>query len=213
MIKDDAKTILCFGDSNTWGSIPLNTPHRRYPRSIRWPYALQALLGDNFEVISEGLSARTLVAHNPERPERTGISHLPALLRTAEPLSLVIVMLGTNDVKSNYNLSAEDIASHLGQTIKLIQDYQKDLAVLVICPPTPIFNTEGGTDPRMPSGPEIFVALPDLYKKIVIQYKAHFLNAADYIQSSVKDGVHLEPDAHLKLAEVLRQVILDLQLK
>jgi lysophospholipase L1-like esterase len=212
MIKDDAKTILCFGDSNTWGSIPSFHPHQRYPRSIRWPYALQALLGDSFEVISEGLSARTLVAHNPDKPERTGITHLPALLRTAEPLSLVIIMLGTNDVKSIYNLNAEDIAHHLGQTIELIQNYQKDLAVLVVCPPTPIFNATGHIDPRMVRGPEIFSTLPDLYKKVADKYGAHFLNAADHIISSTKDGYHLEPEAHLKLAEVLSQIILKLSL-
>lgn len=212
MIKDEAKTILCFGDSNTWGSIPLMHPHKRYPRSIRWPYALQNLLGDEFEVISEGLSARTLVAHDTNKPERTGITHLPALLRTAEPLSLVIIMLGTNDVKSIYNLSAKDIANHLGQTIELIQNYQKDLPVLVICPPTPIFDSTGNIDPRMARAPEIFETLPDLYKEVTTQNKVNFLNAGDYIQPSIKDGYHLEADAHLKLAEVLSKYILDLQL-
>jgi len=206
-MKDSAKTILCFGDSNTWGSIPLQHPHKRYPRSIRWPYALQSLLGDDYEVISEGLSARTLVAHNPDKPERTGITHLPALLRTAEPLSLVVIMLGTNDVKSIYNLSAVDIANHLGQTIELIQEYQKDLSVLVICPPTPIFNATGSIDPRMVRGPEIFKILPSLYKQVAEQHGAYFINAQDHISSSTVDGYHLDKEAHLKLAEVISEFI------
>lgn len=212
MIKDDAKTILCYGDSNTWGSIPLFHPHKRYPRSIRWPYALETLLGDNYEVISEGLSARTLAAHDPTHPERTGITHLPALLRTAEPLSLVIIMLGTNDVKSIYNLSAQDIASHLSQTVQLIKDYQKDLDVLVVCPPIPVANETGQIDPRMVRAPEIFSTLPELYKQVAEQHKVNFINSADYIKTSNKDGIHLEPDEHLKLAEELSKFILDLKL-
>ena len=119
IIKDEAKTILCYGDSNTWGAIP--SSDERYQRSIRWPSALQNLLGSEFEIISEGLPGRTLVAHDPNKPHRTGITHLQTFLESSEPLSLVIIMLGTNDVKGIYNLSAADIAEHLNQTIKFIK--------------------------------------------------------------------------------------------
>lgn len=58
MIKTSAKTILCYGDSNTWGNVP--SSFLRYPRDVRWPAVLQNLLGEDYEVISEGLCGRTL---------------------------------------------------------------------------------------------------------------------------------------------------------
>ncbi|MDP3962781.1 MAG: GDSL-type esterase/lipase family protein, partial [bacterium] len=108
MLKDSAKTILCYGDSNTWGAIP--SAGQRYPRSVRWTGVLQNLLGDDYEVLSEGLCGRTFVASDPAKSHRIGITHLQALLETHDPIDFLIIMLGTNDVKSTYNLSPEDIA-------------------------------------------------------------------------------------------------------
>ena len=48
-----AKRILCFGDSNTWGAIPLS--EERYPSDVRWTGVLQGLLGSEWTVIEEGL--------------------------------------------------------------------------------------------------------------------------------------------------------------
>ncbi len=207
IIKDEAKTILCYGDSNTWGAIPSSDD--RYPRSIRWPSALQNLLGAEYEIISEGLPGRTLVAHDPNKPHRTGITHLRAFLDSSEPLSLVIIMLGTNDVKGIYNLSAADIAEHLNQTIKLIKEYQRDLPILVICSPKPICDATGSIDPRMVRGPEIFKSLPGLFKEVAEKNGTSFLNAEDHISSSKTDGYHLDAESHLKLAEILADFIKD----
>jgi len=73
-IKDSAKTIVCFGDSNTWGMMP--RANKRYPRSMRWTNILQKLLGEEYEVVNEGLCGRTFVATDITRPQVTGITHL-----------------------------------------------------------------------------------------------------------------------------------------
>ena len=114
------KTILCYGDSNTWGNVPRS--EERYPKNIRWPGALQDLLGSNYEVISEGLCGRTLVAEEPTKPHRTGITHLQAIVESADPVDTTIIMLGTNDVKTTYNLTPSEIAEHLSQTIEFIMN-------------------------------------------------------------------------------------------
>ena len=113
-----AKIILCYGDSNTWGAIPYT--HQRFPINIRWVGILQDSLGTDYEIISEGLPGRTFSAHNPEIPRHTGIAHLDAILRSHCPLDLIIIMLGTNDVKSIYGLTAQDIADNLKETIEFI---------------------------------------------------------------------------------------------
>jgi lysophospholipase L1-like esterase len=210
MIKDSAKTIVCYGDSNTWGTNAGS--YTRLPRSIRWTGVLQNLLGDDFEVISEGLSGRTFVATNPTHPQKTGITHLQAILETHDPIDLLIIMLGTNDVKNTFNLSTEDIASHLEQTIELVNDKKTDLEkrpkILVICPP-PVIPPEGGElDPRMANGPELFKKLPELFKKVAEKYNCAFLNGGDYISNGKVDGYHLDEVGNKRLAEVLAQWIL-----
>jgi lysophospholipase L1-like esterase len=210
------KTILCYGDSNTWGNKPRSD--ERYPRGVRWPSALQSLLGEEYEVISEGLCGRTLVAVDPTKPHRTGITHLRAILESADPIDLVIVMLGRNDVKSTYNLGAEDIAGHLEQTICFIQSGPSDLEripkILVVCPPqvvqpakSAISAAGADLDARMVRGIDIFKKLPVLYEAVAKKTGCGFINAEDHITSSQIDGYHLDAESHLKLAEVIKEWI------
>ncbi|MBP9711415.1 MAG: acylhydrolase [Candidatus Pacebacteria bacterium] len=205
MINDSAKTIVCYGDSNTWGSVPRGaevTGRTRYPRSIRWTGVLQKLLGDDYEVINEGTSARTFSVQEEGKPERTGITHLRSILKTNTPIDLVIVALGTNDTKGRYGLSAEIIASHLEQTIKLIKEEGLE-NILILCPSIPIQNSVGKFYEDFENSLEKIVKFPELFKDVAIKYSCRFLNAADYITASDKDGLHLEPESHQKLAEVL----------
>lgn len=206
MIKDTAITILCWGDSNTWGSVPRSDA--RYARSVRWPGALQCLLGDDYEVVSEGLCGRTLVALDSAKPHRSGITHLKAALESADPVDYVIVMLGTNDVKSTYNLSAEEVAGHLDQTLALVMSGDADLVkkpkILVICPPAIIVPKDGNLDERMVRGVELFKKLPELYRQVASKYECGYINAQDHVSSSDVDGYHLDAEAHLMLAQVIK---------
>ncbi|MEI8062345.1 MAG: GDSL-type esterase/lipase family protein [bacterium] len=207
MINDSIKTILCYGDSNTWGNIPKSD--FRYPRSVRWPSALQNFLGDGYEVVGEGLCGRTLKS-SVASPEKNGINYILPCVLSHEPLDWVIIMLGTNDVKDSYNLSAENIAENLKETILIIKNAdmvnKEDVKILVVCPPE-IIATEKGIDTRFIEGIEKFKKLPELYKKVALDTEAHFLNASDFVQSSKVDGFHLDADAHLKLAEAIRGIL------
>jgi lysophospholipase L1-like esterase len=101
------KTILCYGDSNTWGCIPLTGPQppRRYGPARRWPGVLRRELGDGYWIVEEGLNGRTTVWDDPLEPFRSGKELLVPCLMTHEPIDLVIVMLGTNDLRSRYLLN------------------------------------------------------------------------------------------------------------
>ena len=50
------KNVLCFGDSNTYGTPPMPGPEvsERFDRDIRWPGAMAAALGAGWNVIEEG---------------------------------------------------------------------------------------------------------------------------------------------------------------
>jgi lysophospholipase L1-like esterase len=72
------KTILCYGDSNTWGYIPLSG--ERHDHQTRWPMVLWRLLtnGTDWEdppywVVEEGLNGRTSCREDPVEGDRNGL--------------------------------------------------------------------------------------------------------------------------------------------
>ena len=209
MIKDSAKTIVCYGDSNTWGAVPLSDD--RYPRNVRWTGVLQSLLGDDYEVINEGLCGRTFVGHDPVKPWRTGINHIQSIVETADPCYLTIIMLGTNDIKTTYGFEPNDIVLHLEQTINAIRDENLNLQIvpkiLIICPAKPVEPTSGKIDERLIRWPEFLDFFAKAFKKVAEKQGCYYLNAGDIIISSKIDGYHLDPDAHAILAKKLSEIV------
>jgi lysophospholipase L1-like esterase len=206
MIKDTAKTILCYGDSNTWGRLPRG---ERYPRSKRWINILQNLLGDDYEVISEGLYGRTFNAPDSVKPFKNGLNHLEPILKTHIPIDLVIIMLGTNEVKVQYNFQPDEIAKHLEQIIKLIQLQKHVPKILIICPPEIIMPKDKNLIALFnEKSIELSKKLAPVFYAIANKHDCNFINAQDYIFSSKIDGFHLDPEAHKKLAEILKIEIL-----
>ena len=109
------KSILCFGDSNTWGADPVTAG--RFSLHDRWPGVLRDELGDVFHVIEEGLGGRTTVWDDPIDEYRNGKHHLLPCLWSHMPLDLVIIMLGTNDLKGRVCRRATDIASGVNHLV------------------------------------------------------------------------------------------------
>ncbi len=91
------KTILCYGDSNTYGYDPVSGG--RFDHNIRWPGVLRNDLGDGWWVIEEGCGGRTTVWEDPIERHKDGSAYLPACLHSHGPLDLIVIMLGTNDLK------------------------------------------------------------------------------------------------------------------
>jgi hypothetical protein len=87
------KTVLCYGDSNTWGSD--SETGGRFPMEVRWPGVLRRALGEGYWVIEEGLGGRTTVRDDPiEGNHKNGRTYLRACLETHKPIDLVTIMLG-----------------------------------------------------------------------------------------------------------------------
>ena len=82
----------------------------RFSEAERWPCLLQRALGEEYLVIEEGLCGRTTVFPDPLEPGLDAISYLRPCLLSHAPVSLLILMLGTNDTKERFGLSAEEIA-------------------------------------------------------------------------------------------------------
>lgn len=198
--------ILCYGDSNTWGYIPLIG--QRYPREVRWTGVMAALLGSNFEVIAEGQNGRTTVWEDPIEGDKSGLRYLPACLESHAPLDLVILMLGTNDLKARFSLTALDIAAGVERLLQVISqsgcgpDGQPP-AVLLAAPP-PI-RPQGDLVEMFQGGLEKSEHLAERYAAVAERWNCSFLDVGQVIKVDPTDGIHYSPQAHRRLGMAMAE--------
>jgi lysophospholipase L1-like esterase len=204
------KTVLCYGDSNTWGYNPLS--QGRYPLEARWVSVLARELGPSYLVIPEGLNGRTTVWPDPVEGEyKSGKTHLTPCLESHYPVDLVVLMLGTNDLKHRFGLSASDIAYGAATLVNMIQrcDFGPDGAapeVLLIAPPPT--RVDGTMFADMFEGAdEKSVDLGLRYSLLAEEYGWAFLDAGEVIESSRLDGIHFDADALPKLGAAVAAAV------
>lgn len=211
------KSILCYGDSNTWGYVPgkfdLETQYvERYPRDVRWTGRLQKILGPQYYVIEEGLNGRTTNVDSLDPPDRNGKRYLPPCLYSQAPLDLVVLMLGGNDLKKVYNRSVDDIANGLCELIHIIKsskfgpDMQSSPEVLLIGYPQLTSEHAGaifGDDHMFQDGVKISKEFDGRFLEIAKKTGCHYFNMAPYIRFSDIDGVHFDEEAHEIFADKL----------
>ena len=202
------KNILCFGDSNTWGYEPLVA--RRYPADVRWTGVLQNSLGDGFRVIEEGLNGRTNVTNEEGRPVRSGLDVLPILLESHRPLDLVVIMLGTNDLKHDFNLSAEQIADGARQVCRCVIDCE----YLVDNPPQILLISPTQVELMTEEEQGLFIGAIEKSRELAEHYQVvaenlgiHFLDASKIVLRTDLDGVHWDADQHKAFGEALSGTI------
>ena len=210
------KRILCFGDSNTWGYSPANGA--RFPSDIRWTGVLQKTLGASYRVIEEGLNGRTTFINEQgedARPFRSGSDVLPFLLESHRPLDLVTIMLGTNDLKVEFDLSVEEIAQGAKNLCGMVlnSEYLADNPPqILLISPTLIGST------IMPDEEQFFeqareksLQFAEHYEKAASDLGIHFLDAAKIVTASEGEGVHWDADQHIKFGKHISDKIKQLQ--
>lgn len=205
------KTVLCYGDSNTWGYEPGTA--RRLPRGVRWPGVAAADLGSGFHLIEEGLNARTTVLDDPTRPGRNGLTYLRPCLESHAPLDLVVLMLGTNDLKHRFGLGAYDIAANAAMLVTTVQ--QTPCGVGGVAPPVllvspvAIGELSNLADLFAGAGPKSR-ELARHYKTFADQAGCRFLDAATVVEADPADGVHLSTAAHAVLGKAIAAAVRDI---
>ena len=185
------KKILCFGDSNTWGYNPENKS--RFPNSVRWTGRLQSHLEPEYQIIEEGVNGRTTLHSDPLEAYPCGKEDLIPSLKSHSPIDIVILLLGTNDLKVQFDLSAHDIVQGVRTLAKMVQNC--DFGVnhtapnLLLLAPPPLGKLTELRD-RFKGGPEKSAALATLYAETANELDCPFINLGDHIQRSDKDGIH-----------------------
>lgn len=202
------KTILCYGDSNTYGYNPANG--FRYPKNIRWTGRLQELLGDEYLILEEGCNGRTTVFDDPDDKWKNGLTYLKPCLNTHKPVDMVILMLGSNDLKTVFHADAEKIAEGAEQLVQEIYDFSDSKQsfrpdVILVSPP--IIGDAIGQSGFRDAFDETAITRSQqfamYYKEAALRKECCFLDAAKYVTSSDIDSLHLMPEEHKKLASGL----------
>ena len=197
------KQILAFGDSNTWGLIPGTWD--RYPEYVRWTGILRkAVLPLGFRILEDGVCGRTTVFDDPGRPLRRGIDSI-LRYKDIEGISLVILMLGTNDCKKVFHASPEEIGRGLGRCVSAFEELVPADKILVVSP------LQLGEDVWQPDKDPAFDrqsvqtsrALREVYRSVAAGRGNHFLAASDHTAASHADEEHLNAEGHERLAAAI----------
>lgn len=206
------RTLLCFGDSNTHGTMPMPDLDfaGRFDRDERWTGRLARLLPD-WEVIAEGQPGRTTVHDDPvEGPHRNGLTVLPALLESHRPVDVVLIMLGTNDLKPRFAMNAGDIALSLDRLIAVVRGSgagQGGAApALLIAAPPPIVEV-GCLAEMFEGGALKSQGLAVRMQAVAARQGVAFLDIGPLVQVSGVDGIHYDASANPVLAEAFAQAI------
>jgi lysophospholipase L1-like esterase len=211
--KSDAITVLCYGDSNTWGQKPDKSG--RYPADVRWTGILQKNLGDNYYIIEEGLSSRTTDLEYSRKPGRNGKTYLTPCIASHNPLDLVVIMLGTNDLKIEFDRSIAQIATAISGLIEDIKnnawDKQKSIPKIIVVSPILIdnlapdfkkFYSENYNNESALKSQQLALDLMNIAKSS----NCHFLNAAT-VSRAGSDGVHFDEASHPVLGTLIANYI------
>ena len=209
-------TVLCYGDSNTYGYIP--ETGMRYPRDVRFPGRLQLLLGDEYSVVEEGCNGRTTIHDDPIDGWKNGLDYLKSCLNSHKPVDIVVLMLGSNDLKATFRLTAGEIADGAGVLVDVIRTFTEEKQgympkIILVSPPeigsgiksSPFYGA------FYENAIEESKKFPENYRRVADKYSCIFFNAAEYVRPSEVDSLHLTADGHRVLAEKLCGVIRSLK--
>ena len=214
------KHIICLGDSNTHGYCAdprdcADSALARFNEDERWTCLLQKALGDGYLVVEEGLSGRTTVFQDPLYEGLDALHYLYPCLKSHEPVSLLIIMLGTNDVKERMGANAYAVGlgmRRLVQKAQTVDCWGPDGRpnILVIAPPA-----IGQGLLASPVAEEMGLGAVEKSREVPAQYKAvaeaagvHFLDASEVgCVFNTVDFMHLTRASHARLAQALAERI------
>lgn len=204
--------ILVYSDSLSWGIIP-NT-RQRLPFAQRWPGVMENVLvasGQRVRVIEDCLNGRRTVWDDPYKPGRNGLIGLAQRIEIHSPLSLVMLVLGTNDFQSMHEHNAWHSAQGIAALVSAIRNAPIEPGmpvppVLVVAPP-PIRTPKGPIAPKFEGGENKCVGLAAAYEKVCQELGCQFFDSGAVISSSEVDGVHLDAEQHLDLGKALAKVV------
>lgn len=209
------RTVVCFGDSNSYGTpaMPDLDTWGRFAADRRWPGVMGAALGPGWQVIEEALPGRTTVHDDPiEGRDRNGLSALPMVLGSHRPIDLLLVMLGTNDLKARFAVTPEDIAASVARLVLTVRASAagpdgRPPAVMVIAP-VPILEA-GCLAGFFRGGAAKSRELGRCYRAMADRLGVPMLDLGPIAAVDPLDGVHLDAEMHAVIGRAAAKAIGD----
>jgi len=207
--------ILVYSDSLSWGIIP--TTRKRLDFDARWPGVMENHLNENHRavrVIEDCLNGRRTVWDDPFNPGRNGLIGLEQRIEIHSPLTLVILMLGTNDFQSMHAHNAWHSARGMATLVTAIRRAPIEPGmpvppILMVAPPL-IQTPKGPVAPKFEGGETKCIGLADAFEKVATELKCAFLDAGSVTSSSEVDGIHLDAHQHLQLGRAMADKVLSI---
>lgn len=200
--------ILVYSDSLSWGIIP--TTRKRLPFEGRWPGVMELALARPdrpVRVVEDCLNGRRTVWEDPFKPGRNGLIGLAQRIEIHSPLSLVILMLGTNDFQSMHTLTAQHAAQGIATLVGAIRQAPVEpgmpIPPIVVVAPPPLENPRGPIAAKFTNAAAKSAGLSAAYQAITGELGCHFFDAGTVTPASTVDGIHLDAGQHEKLGRSL----------
>lgn len=210
--------ILVYADSLSWGIVP--DTRKRLAFAERWPGALELELNrrtQKVRVIEDCLNGRRTVWDDPFKPGRNGLAGLAQRIESLSPLSLVVLLLGTNDFQSMHSNDAFLSAQGIAALVKAIRQAPIEPGmpvppILIVCPPA-ITEPKGAIAAKFQGGERKSMGLAAAYRAVAAELGCEFFDAGTVVTASKVDGIHLDAPEHLALGKALAEVIAALPLE
>ncbi len=203
-------TVVCFGDTNTWGYD--NSNGRRLPYERRWTGLLAKELGEDFRVVEEGLPGRA-TTEDPVEKGKNAREQITPCLDSHCPIDFWVMMLGQPDLKKRFSLTAYDIAMGVEELVKTVKDSyagpEGKCPKILLLSPVQVGRVKGSVMERwFPAEGtcERSAELPKLYHEIAERYGADFLEAS-LAAKTAPDAIHIDNESHLSLARAIASII------
>lgn len=205
------KTVLCYGDSLTWGYNAVGPSRHAY--ADRWPSVLQAELGSAVHVIADGLNGRTTAFDDHLAGEdRNGARTLPVALGTHSPLDLVIIMLGANDMKPWIHGNAFVSKHGMARLAQIVRTHPYQLAaaapkLMIVSPPAVTRTDNVEFSEAFAGGNEASLHLATHYAALAQEIDCHFFDAGSVASTTPLDGVHLDAENTRAIGKALAPLV------
>jgi lysophospholipase L1-like esterase len=205
------KTILCYGDSLTWGYDAASLG--RHALEDRWPSVLQAALGAGVQVIAEGLNGRTTAFDDHlAGADRNGARVLPTVLTTHAPLDLIVIMLGANDMKPWIHGNPVAAKQGIQRLIDIVRghDYPFGWAapqILIVAPPAVSRTDNAEFGEMFAGGDKASKRLAPQYSALADEAGCGFFDAGAVATTTPLDGVHLDAENTQKIGKALAPLV------
>lgn len=198
------KTILCYGDSNTWGYDA--EADGRIPWNERYPGILSRKMGASYHVAENGLCGRTTHYESDVELFVNGLKGAQFCAEVHAPLDYVVLMLGTNDCKDMYRAQIGEIQEGIRQIGHCFT--RKGAQILLAAPPvmrylkkSPFFEEFGEGAERKSR------LLKAAYQELAREEKWLFLDVDEIVRPGDYDKIHLDREGHRILAEAVYKIL------